>query len=80
MRSGMLSFSAGHPGPLAPPSCFSSQCPSGELFASPCLIATALPPRATRLAKRSQAYSSLAVRCQSWVKSQVGSEGGLMML
>lgn len=65
--------------PWLPPSCFSSQCPSGKLFVPPLPIAAALPLPATT-GRRSQAYSPLAVRSQSWVKGQTGSEDGLMML
>ena len=39
----MQFFSARYPGPLDPPSCFSSHCPSGKLSASLFPMAAALP-------------------------------------
>lgn len=45
VRARMQSFCAGYPilVPGPPPSCFSSQCPSGQLFASPFPSTAALP-------------------------------------
>ena len=68
------SFSAMYPGPLTPPSCFSPQWPSGKLFASllPITAASGLASASYHPGRGFQAYSPFAVKCWSWVKSQIG--------
>ena len=79
----MQFVSARYPGPLDPPTCFSSHCPSGKLSASLFPMAAALPLSApTQVGGWGGCLTPMALlqsgaRAGSKVKQ---AEGGLMML